>query len=293
VPLWQRCYCSSICCSTNCRYQHEYPVISAAGTVPLLGSLSLQCCYCTSIGYNYLTVSLVYSVGSSSHNALVLMLMDSVQLHNYSSSIVVYEDALLQHLLQYRLPLPKRCLAIYAVGTVPLLGSISLQCCYCSSICYKYLLSKPTLRLQIHRIHNSATKRKILLSMQLDHFQFLNLLHSSVATAPVSVTTTCCHYRRRDFRSWKVQHTNRRPWALLLTQHLSQSLMSLPQSKLVFSAAKNSSILWIFVPQWCYCSRSVEQPAVSFNVIVPAVSTSGSVQHIILPQTSKAVNAPA
>jgi hypothetical protein len=45
----QRCYCSSICCSTNCRYQHEYLVISAAGAVPLLGSLSLQCCYCSSI----------------------------------------------------------------------------------------------------------------------------------------------------------------------------------------------------------------------------------------------------
>ena len=116
------------------------------------------------------------------------------KVHNYSSSIVVYEDALLQHLLQYWLPPPKWCLAIYAVGTVPLLGSISLQCCYCSSICYKYLLSKPTLRLQIQRIHNSATKRKILLSMQLEYFQFLNLLHSSVATAPVSVTTTSCRH---------------------------------------------------------------------------------------------------
>jgi hypothetical protein len=73
----QRCYCSSICCSTNCRYQHEYLVISAAGAVPLLGSLSLQCCYCSSISYNFLTVSPVYSVGSSSHNALVLMLIDS------------------------------------------------------------------------------------------------------------------------------------------------------------------------------------------------------------------------
>jgi len=51
----QRCYCSSICCSTNCRYQHEYLVISAAGAVPLLGSLSLQCCYCSSISYNFLT----------------------------------------------------------------------------------------------------------------------------------------------------------------------------------------------------------------------------------------------
>ena len=202
------------------------------------------------------------------------------KVHNYSSSIVVYEDALLQHLLQYWLPPPKWCLAIYAVWTVPLLGSISLQCCYCSSICYKYLLSKPTLRLQIQRIHNSATKRKILLSMQLEYFQFLNLLHSSVATATVSVTTTSC--RRRDSRSWKVQHTNRRPWALLLTQHLSQSLLSMPKSKFVVSAAKNSSILWILVLQCCYCSTSVEQPAVSFNVVVPAVSLSGSVQHIIL-----------
>jgi hypothetical protein len=74
----QRCYCSSICCSTNCRYQHEYLVISAAGTVPLLGSISLQCCYRSSIGYNYLTVSPVYYIGSSSHSALVLMLIDSV-----------------------------------------------------------------------------------------------------------------------------------------------------------------------------------------------------------------------
>ncbi len=80
VPLWQsikcclqRCYCSSICCSTNCRYQHEYLVNSAAGTVPLLGSLSLQCCYCSSISCNFLTVSPVYSVGSSSHNALILI----------------------------------------------------------------------------------------------------------------------------------------------------------------------------------------------------------------------------
>ena len=104
--------------------------------------------------------------------------------------------------------IPKWCLAIYAVGTVPLLGSLSLQCCYCSSICYNYLLSLPTLRLQIHTIHNSVTKGKILLSMQLGHFQFKYLLHSSVAAAPVSVTTTCCRYRRRDSsrrdsRSWK------------------------------------------------------------------------------------------
>ena len=131
----------------------------------------------------------------------------------------------------------------------------------------------------------------LLGSLQLEQFHYLDLFHSSVATAPVSVTTTCC--RRRDSRSWKVQHTNRRPWALLPTQHLSQSLLSMPKSKFVVSAAKNSSILWILVLQCCYCSTSVEQPAVSFNVVVPAVSISGSVQHIILPQISRAVNAPA
>ena len=74
----QRCYCSSICCRTNCRYQHEYLVISAAGTAPLLWSISLQCSCCSSIGYNYLTVSPVYYIGSSSHNAWVLMLINSV-----------------------------------------------------------------------------------------------------------------------------------------------------------------------------------------------------------------------
>jgi hypothetical protein len=56
----------------------------------------------------------------------------------------------------------------------------------------------------------------------------------------------------------------------------------MPKSKFVVSAAKNTSILWILVLQYCYCSTSVEQPAVSFNVVVPAVSLSGSVQHIIL-----------
>jgi hypothetical protein len=46
-------------------------------------------------------------------------------------------------------------------------------------------------------------------------------------------------------------------------------------------------------PSAAAAKESVEQPAVSFDVVVPAVSTSGSVQHIILPQTSRAVHLPA
>ena len=185
--------------------------------------------------------------------------------------------------------------------------------------------------------------------MQLEQFHYLDLFHSSVVIAPVSVTTTCCRYQRWDSRytefitalpkgrscylcSWNISSS----WiyftpVLLLLQYLLQ--LPAVATDVVTPAVEAPGVKESGIPidglncyrpsicrkAYCRCQsrsllprppkivpssgylhpsaaaapESVEQPAVSFDVVVPAVSTSGSVQHIILPQTSRAVNAPA
>ena len=225
----------------------------------------------------FITISPVYFIFRSSRHStvfiLILLSTDSVQLHNYIASIVNFINSitlssnfvcplsafktidqvlstnmlLLQHLLQYRLPLPTWISFISAAGTFPVLESTSLQCCYCSSICYNYLLSLPTSRLQPSRLQELEKS-----SIQIDGLEH-------------------CYWPSICRKAY--------------CRCQSRSLLSRPP-KIVPSSG-------YLHPSAATAPESVEQPAVSFNVVVPAVSTSGSVQHIILSRTSRAVNAPA